>query len=140
MPIAPWNFIAMQYYGLILNRTYRVYVTDLYLCAARVRGLLASPLAPNEEWYDPEFYVHQSLASQYDQIDPTSPAFLAQDRANFQLARHTIASITYYPKKWGMGAVPYSGRLVLKTSANTNHEFILLGRQDAEAIRTRLLP
>src|SRR6266545_3565517 len=75
------------YYGVILNRTYRVYVTDLYLCAARVRGLLASPLSLNEEWYNPEFYVHQSLATQYDQIDPTSPAFLAQDRANFQLAR-----------------------------------------------------
>ena len=140
MPAPPWNFIAMQYYGLLLNRTYRVYVTDLYLCAAKVSGLLASPRSVSEKWYDPEFYVKQSLADQYDHIDPASPALLAQDRANFQIARHSITGIDYYPKKWGMGAVPYSGRLVVNTSANTSHELILLGRQDAETIRSGLLP
>jgi len=39
-----------------------------------------------------------------------------------------------------MGAVPYSGRIILYFSKGGSREFILLGKQDGPAIRDRLRP
>lgn len=134
------TFVAMQYYWGILNRSYLIAVTDLYICGARVGGLVAAPHIPTPEWLRPEFYVSPRLLRRYKGLDVTTPAFLKQDQANFQIPRHTILRIDSHPKKWGMATVPYSGRLVLHTASGKSYEFILLGKQDREAIRERLLP
>ncbi len=135
---AEWSFIAMQYYWLIINRTFEVLVTRSKICGARVRGVIASPEGAEPQQHDPQQYVSARLRRRYDSVDVEAPEFLAMDRANFQLQRSAIRSIEYFPKKWGMGAVPYSGRLVLSDVSHDKCELILLGTQDAELITARL--
>jgi len=132
--VRPWRFIALTYYGLVLNRTYRVIVTERTIAGARVRGLLSAPLAVGERHYDPEFYVAAKLDRRYANVDPESSAFLALDRANFQIARESIERIELIERpKWGLGGIPSPGRIVVH-HAGGRRELILVGRQDAEAI------
>src|SRR5262245_45386026 len=56
-----WYFQAMEYFALILNRTYTVMVTDRMLCGAYVRGPIPSPPFASREWHDPDFYVGQRV-------------------------------------------------------------------------------
>ena len=41
-----WSFVALEYYALVLNRTFKVFVTDQLLCGAIARGWLAAPILP----------------------------------------------------------------------------------------------
>src|SRR6266404_1661061 len=93
-----WSFIAMQYYWLIMNRTFEVFVTGSMICGARVRGVIASPEGTEPQQHDPLQYVSARLRRRYDTVDVEAPAFLAMDHANFQLQRSTLCSIEYYPK------------------------------------------
>jgi heat shock protein HtpX len=134
-----WGFIAMSYYRLILNRTFRVTVTDRHVCGARVRGLLSAPATVGPQHSDPEFYVHPALARRYDGVDPESDAFLAIDPVNFRIPRETILRVERITRrKWGLGGLPSSGRLVLHLQGGGRRELILLGVQDAEAIERGL--
>ncbi|HKT61348.1 MAG TPA: M48 family metallopeptidase [Gemmatimonadales bacterium] len=130
-----WSFVAMTYYGLILNRTYRIVVTDRWVCGVRVRGLLSSPPAPRPEYQDPEFYVNPRLTAKYSQFDPDSDGFLAIDRANFRIERDAILEVERIDRrKWGMGHIPYSGRIVLHLEGGVRKELIIVGQQNIEAI------
>ncbi len=49
-------------------------------------------------------------------------------------------AVDYTPEsKWGMGPIPHSGKLYLRTRAGKSREFILLGRQNGEAVRAAIL-
>ena len=134
-----WSFIALTYYGLILNRTYRVIVTDRHVCGGRVRGLLSAPANVGPQHADPEFYVQPKLAGRYVGVDPESDAFLAIDRANFRIPREQIARVERITRrKWGLGGIPSTGRLVLHLRDGSRRELILIGHQDAEAIERSL--
>jgi hypothetical protein len=128
----------MQYYWVMLNRTFEVFVTDTKLCAARVGGQVASPIFVDERLKDPQFYVRPRLLSRYDGIDPESLEFLKIDRANFQILREEICGIEHHRTKWGMGAVPYSGRVLISLHDGTKREFVLVGMQDSRSIVKRL--
>ena len=129
----------MSYYGLILNRTFQVIVTDRHVCGGRVRGLLSAPASVGPQHSDPQFYVHPALAGRYDGVDPESDAFLAIDRANFRVPRETILRVERITRrKWGLGGLPSSGRIVLHLDGGHRRELILLGQQDAEAIERGL--
>ena len=130
----PRSFVALCYYGLVLNRTYRVIVTERVFAGARVRGLLSAPLVVTERHDDPEFYVSEKLDRRYAGVDPESSAFLAVDPANFQIARETIERIELIERrKWGLGGIPSPGRIVIHHPGG-RRELILIGRQDAAAI------
>jgi hypothetical protein len=132
-------FAAMEYFGLILNRTYKVFVTDQMVSGAKVSGLVSSPRVVEPSMFDEGFWVRTPAARQYDHLDVTSQEFLGLDPANFQMRWHDIAKIEYRPgKKWGMGNVPYSGRLTLQHKAGRPRELILLGKQDGDALKARL--
>jgi hypothetical protein len=65
-------------------------------------------------------------------------AILSAAGANFRLPLSQIESVTYTDeKKWGMGGVPYSGRIIVLASGKSL-EFILLGKEDGVAVRDRL--
>jgi hypothetical protein len=134
-----WTFVAMQYYGGILNRTYLVFVTDELVCGAKVKGVIGAPAAPDARWKNPLFYVSPTLAGEYAAMDVTSAGFLRRSRANFRIARGDIVDATFSEKpKWGMGSVPSSGRIFLRYKNGKTTELILLGTQDGNAIRDRL--
>lgn len=130
----PWSFVALTYYGLVLNRTYRVIVTERMIAGARVRGLLSAPLTVTERHYDPEFYVSEKLERRYANVDPESSELLAVDHANFQIDRGTVERVELIERrKWGLGGIPSPGRIVVH-HAGGRRELILIGRQDAHAI------
>ena len=50
-----------------------------------------------------------------------------------------VSASDYLPgRKWGMGNVPHSGRLVIRLRSVQERELILLGQQDGEALKHRL--
>jgi hypothetical protein len=130
-----WSFIAMSYYGLVLNRTFRVIVTERAVSGARVRGLMSAPASVGPQHDDPEFYVGAKLDAAYAELDPESEEFLARDRANFRIDRDQIERVELIERaKWGMGTLPAAGRVMLHLRDGTRRELILLGRPNAAAI------
>ncbi|WHZ28069.1 MAG: hypothetical protein OJF51_002867 [Nitrospira sp.] len=129
----------MQYYGGILNRTVKVYVLEDMLSVAIVGGLLKAPMFMTEEWYDPNFYIDQTLAKEYARFAPWSKLFLLVDKANYQIQRSLITRVEYDPTdKWGMGSVPHSGKILVQTIDGNEHEFILLDSQDGAFVKSMI--
>lgn len=136
-----WSFVALEYYALILNRTYKLLVTEDTIAAAIVRGWLPSPPLPSDDEDDPDFYLCERILRRYNGIDVRSDAFLRLNSWNFHLRRAAIADVEFTTRpKWGMGNVPYSGRIILYFRGGGTRELILLGLQDGPAIRDRLGP
>ena len=134
----PW-FVAMQYYALVLNRTYKVFVTDAMLCGAKVRGLTASPPIPLDGQLRPNDWANTLASSLYDRLDVTSAAFLKMNFANFQMHWQDIDRVEFDASpKWGMGNVPYSGRIFLRLKSGRSKELILLGSQDGPTLADQL--
>jgi hypothetical protein len=128
----------MEYYALILNRTYLVRVGDGHISGSVCRGLTAvegggdrltreitARLAVHGELNDPASYVDTETLSK-------------RHRANFAIALSEVRSVTYDPtKKWGMGYYPHDGRVTVTTSKQ-KREFIILGGQSGRDIARRL--
>jgi hypothetical protein len=138
-----WHFVALRYQLGMRNRTYTVFVTKNALVAARVRGAIASPVyvsnRPDDPWRNPAFYPTRSLLARYVDMDLESDAVLAMDEANFRLLKSQIAGVAFDGRpKWGMGGVPYSGRLFVTRDDGKRLEFVLLGTQDGPALADRL--
>jgi len=134
-----WCFVAMEYHAVILNRTFLITVAASQVCGARVRGLLASPTVPDPEWRDPGFYPVERLVKRYDGVDVDSEAYLRLDQANFQIPLTEVERVRFDPRpKWGMGAVPHSGKLYLELQSGVTREFVLLGAQNGAMICERL--
>jgi hypothetical protein len=132
-----WTFVAMEYYALILNRTYLVSVDDVGLSAAVCRGLTAvkagagltrritGHLAVHGDLNDPDSYVSQQLVTRHS-------------KANFAINHPNITSVIYNPgKKWGMGSYPHDGRVIVNTETQ-RREFIIIGNQSGKEIADRL--
>jgi hypothetical protein len=134
------RFFAMEYYLLILNRSFEVTVTSESLSAAYLRGVIASPNPEigvgGEVWRarktgQSAALFHPDAVASARKHDPGSPAYLALHRTNFTVARSQILQLNFDPrKKWGMGWVPHSGRIQVALSDRTRREFILLGDQN----------
>jgi hypothetical protein len=133
-----WSFVAMEYYALILNRTYLVHVGDGQIVGSVCRGLTAvegggdrltreitARLAVQGELNDPASYVDAATLSK-------------SHRANFAIKLSEVRSVTYDPRrKWGMGYYPHDGRVTVATSGQ-KREFIILGGQSGREIARRL--
>lgn len=133
-----WYFQAMEYYALILNRTYTVMITERMLCGAFVHGVIAAPPIPTPDWRDPNFYV-SSRVERYAGVHVESPAFKRRHRFNFQYPLSDLAGAEFDARpKWGMGSVPYSGRVRVYGKAGWRRELILVGSQPGPSIAERL--
>jgi hypothetical protein len=134
---SPWSFVAMEYYALILNRTYLVSVTDETLVGvvcrgltsnpgAGLAGLLVTPMVASGDLNDPRSYVNDRRLH-------------ASSRANFTIDLKAVTNVRYDKrKKWGMGQYPHDGKVYVET-ASGEREFIILGAQSGEEIAARLL-
>ena len=136
---ANWHFVAMEYCYGMLNRTYLVFVTPTMICGARVRGVMSAPMGITARHYNPYFYARPSAVAKYAHKNIQSADFLKLSRANFQIARRDLerCEFTQQPK-WGMGTLPYSGRLILHLRDGSARELILLGRQDGPNLQAHL--
>src|ERR1700761_31453 len=135
------NFVGMEYYAGILNRTYLVCAEHEGILGYRVHGLVASPSFPSPNTRSPMSYVNPRLLGKYQSLThPGMPkAALALDRANFVYLSGTVPGVaaTRAPK-WGMGNVCYSGRIIFTLASGSTREFILLGAQPLDSILGQL--
>lgn len=128
------GFVAMEYFALILNRTYVVFVTPDRLYAWKVRG-------PVTNW-NPAYFLPYSkmlndrkLRCSYEAVEK-----LANLRGGFVIPRSEVVSVEpVYKQKWGMGGIPHSGRIRVRLTSGRSREFILLGSVSPERIRQELL-
>lgn len=138
MENADWSFVAMEYYALILNRTYLISIKDGALCGVICRGLTSVEGAP-----DPlTMIVTAKLAVHGNLNDPKSYVDAKRMKrpsgANFSIPLSQISMVKYDPrKKWGMGYYPHDGRVFVE-AAGGKREFIILGNQSGKEIAEHL--
>ena len=128
----------MEYYAVVLNRTFAITINDESLDGVICRGLtsvasggdpltqaLTAKLAVSGDLNDPSAYIDDRLLKE-------------RSSANFSIQLKDICSVEHNPrKKWGMGYYPHDGRLLIGT-ANRRREFIILGQQSGKDICARL--
>lgn len=135
-----WAFVALEYWALVLNRIYLVYVGDRMLSGACMGGPVMAVPYPRAAW-EPEWWLDDRRLRRYGGVDVQGPrvprAALGQLPAPPRRRRRRLVR---REAKWGMGTVPYSGRIHVAWRDGHRRELILLGRQDGPAIRDRLRP
>jgi hypothetical protein len=138
MKNADWSFVAMEYYALILNRTYIITIKDGALCGVVCRGLTSI-----ESGNDPLAKIAtRKLAVHGDLNDPKSYVNVERIRqpnsANFSIPLSDISLVEHDArKKWGMGYYPHDGRIFVR-AVGKKREFIILGNQSGKEIAERL--
>jgi hypothetical protein len=146
------HFVAMEYYGLILNRTYLILITRDYLLGLKVNGLVSvevgrgsdpltraitNSMAIMEDKQNPYAYMKEKFLRKMENLDIFGEAILKVSNANFKIERTKIADVYYNEKKkWGMGQYPHDGRVILKIADGKKREFIILGMQSGEKIKS----
>jgi hypothetical protein len=128
------GFVGMEYYGLMLNRTYLVFAAPGGLYGWKVEGPVsnARPL-----FYEP----YQKMLDDPELIrDRGAVEDLAKLKGGFFIPDSEIANVVASDKsKWGMGGIRHSGRIRVGLTNGKWREFILLGSVSPEAIRDRML-
>lgn len=133
-----WSFIAMEYYALILNRTYLVRVGDGKITGSICRGLTAVEGGGDRLTREitARLAVHGNLSDPASYVDGATLS--KSHRANFVISLSKVQSVAYDPrKKWGMGYYPHDGRVTIVTPEQ-KRELIILGAQSGLEIVARL--
>lgn len=147
------HFVAMQYYGLILNRTFLVILTSDLLIGIKVNGLvsvesggniiakeLSTTMAIRRDLQNPYSYVKSKYIDKVQDYNLLDGSILTQGKSNFVIQRTDIKNAYYDPKKkWGMGYYPHDGKVYIETDNGKKKEFIILGNQSGHKIATLIL-
>jgi hypothetical protein len=139
------HFIAMEYYRLILNRTFLVFITPEELIGVKVHGAIGvetaetSTIMPhiviNGNLNNPYSYIDVQYLEQIQDLDLESDKLQSINAGNFKIHRSSIAAVHYdETKKWGMGPYPHDGKVYVTTRDLKKREFIILGSQSGEHI------
>jgi hypothetical protein len=128
------GFVAMEYFGLMLNRTFVVFVAPEGLYGWKAVGVVPAG-APT--YFQP---YAKMLADPKLMRDVAAVRKLANLKGGFFIRRSEISSVEVIPKqKSGMAGIPHSGRILVRFASGRKREFILLGIVDAERIRQSIL-
>ena len=147
------HFIAMQYFGLILNRTYIVLLTKDRIIAIKVNGLvsvesggnilakeLSKTMTVKGDLQNPYSYIKSKYLDRVRDLELVDANILAQNKSNFVIHRADIINAYYDPKKkWGMGYYPHDGKVYVATSDGKKKEFIILGNQSGHKVASLIL-
>jgi hypothetical protein len=141
------HFIALEYYGLILNRTFLVILTNDRLIGLIASGLLSvegegfvgklvtQQMAVQVDLNNPHSYLKSKYLQKYTEEDLHSESILKKYSANFAIYLKDIQEVYHDPKKkWGMGYYPHDGKVYVKYGNNKKREFIILGDQSGKKI------
>jgi hypothetical protein len=143
----------MQFYYLILNRTYLIILGDTALIGVVGNGIVAAEgggdevtrlisksLSVQGDLNNPFSYIKNSYIKNVENLDLEGEDILLQNRANFKIRYDDITSVKYdASKKWGMGYYPHDGKVYVKTRKGKKIEFIILGSQSGKSITERIL-
>ena len=143
------HFIAMEYYGLILNRTFLVLITENELIGLKVNGIVSvevnggnpitqkitNTMAITDNLENPYSYAKSSFLNRLAEKDIFSETILKDSFVNFKIPKSEINEVIYNKKKkWGMGPYPHDGKVYVKTKSK-KREFIIMGNQSGENIK-----
>lgn len=130
------GFVAMEYYALILNRSFVIYAAPDGLYGMKFMGLMMDSKQPRffegaEQLLDNPWFV------------PGSEGFeksMKESKANFVIPYEEVVDATFDATlKWGMGAIQHSGKLRLKFRNGKKREFVLFGNAYGDGIRRVIL-
>lgn len=128
------GFVAMEYYALILNRTFVVFIAPDGLYGWKAQGPVA---ADSPSYFNPYARMLEDLDLMQDL---NAVRELANLRGGFVIPRSEIASVeAIHRKKWGLGKIPHSGRAVIHFVHGGRREFILLGNVNVGGTREAIL-
>ncbi|MBB3837022.1 hypothetical protein FHS57_001016 [Runella defluvii] len=147
------HFVAMEYYNLILNRTYLVVIVKDKLLGIKVNGLVSvegggdiltkkvtKMMAIEGDLSNPYSYLSAKYVDKIQECELESEEVLAYDKSNFILPLAHIKKVYHDPKnKWGMGYYPHDGKVYVETSDKKKKEFIILGSQSGSKIANFIL-
>ena len=142
------HFVAMEYYYLILNRTFLVIKTKEYLIGIQGNGLVSveggkeiltrqitSNMPVKGDLTNPFSYLKNKFLEKIADLDLLDGSIVETNKTNFLIKTSDIKSAFYNPlKKFGMGPYPHDGRVTIETFDNKKREFIILGNQSGENI------
>jgi hypothetical protein len=137
----------MEYYGLILNRTFLILLTKHSIFGVIVNGIVttkihADPLttfisykhAVHGDLNNHLSYINEKYLSAIKDLDLSSEAFLEASRFNFSAYYSEISNVKFDSrKKWGMSGHPHDGKIYI-TIHGRKREFIILGDQSGQHI------
>jgi hypothetical protein len=134
-----WGFIGLEYYALILNRVMGVLFTERNVVIVRVGDVVMAHRYVSVADYWPLVHVTPRMAAKYSAVAVESDEVLRIDRVNRRVPLSDLRNATFHASsKWGMGSVPYSGKIFLH-GAGRPREFILLGNQSGEKTVAKVL-
>ena len=147
------HFVAMQYYGLILNRTFLVILTNNELIGIKVNGLvsvesggniiaqeISATMTIRGDLQNPYSYVKTKYIEKLQDVELLDGSILKQNKSNFIIKRADIKNAYYdQKKKWGMGYYPHDGKVYIETKDGQKQEFIILGNQSGHKIANFIL-
>jgi hypothetical protein len=128
------GFVAMEYFALILNRSFLVFLED--------EGLRCWKFAGPTSAFTPGFYKPIEELLDDPEMAPGSAAFndLMHGSGTFLIPYGMIRYVDFTAKtKWGMGPILHSGILSLGFAEERMREFILLGGAPGAAIRAAIV-
>jgi len=128
------GFVAMEYYALMLNRTFVVFVSPDGLYGWKAAGVVPAGVG--------DYFKHYSEMLKDPKVmhDIAAVRNLASLKGGFFIPRSEIRSAEFIAKpKLGMGGIPHSGRVLVSLTSGKSREFILLGKADGEHIRRLIL-
>jgi hypothetical protein len=128
------GFVAMEYFALILNRTFVVFIAPDRVYGWKAEG----PVSTANPRYFEEYA--KMLDDPLLMRDVIAVGKLAELPGGFTIARPEILSVeVVHKQKWGMAAIAHSGRIVVRLTSGRTREFILLGNVDGEHIKRTIL-
>jgi hypothetical protein len=123
------GFLAMEYWALVLNRSYIVFIAADGLYGYKFSGPVDNS---NPKFFEP----YGDLLDDPNYLGSViSLREMAKGPGNFFIPSSEISGVEMsYKPKWGMSNIRHSGRVTVE-SINGGREFILLGSVDAQKIQ-----
>jgi len=137
------HFVAMEYYNLIMNRTFLILLTKNHLIGIKGNGFIGTEsgddlltqlatrsIVVRGDLMNPYSYIKAKYIRKIENEDFHGRDFLLKEKSNFIINRNEIINVRYdSTKKWGMGYYPHDGKIYIETKNTKKREFIILGNQ-----------
>jgi hypothetical protein len=142
------HFVGMEYYFLLLNRTFLIIKAKGFLIGIQGNGLVSveggsniltreitSTMAIKGNLTNPYSYIKNKYLEKVADLNLVDGSIIEANKTNFLIKLSDIKSANYNPaKKFGMGPYPHDGRVTIETYHDKKREFIILGNQSGESI------
>ncbi len=130
------GFAAMEYHGVVLNRSFLVYVHPNGVYGIQFRGTVGSQ--EGSRFFEP---VLEILDDPW--FAPGTRIFkqeMKKSRHSFFIPWRDVAAVEFEGwTKWGMGNIPHAGTLRLRLTSGKKRDLILLGGAYGDGIRRFIL-